>query len=123
MKLKTMALAIALVLVAPGCAQLQTASTGTVTQAAPQTMLAAKKSLIAAHALHEAAADALTAAANANICKGACAVDAKRYLDQSEDALHAADALVALGDAQGVELKISGAIALISQTQALIGRK
>lgn len=107
-----------------GCtAQTQTAITGTVTQAAPQTMLAAKKSLIAAHGLHEAAADALTAAANANLCKGQCAVDAKRYLDQSEAALIAADNLVALGDAQGIEAKISGATALISQVQQLIGSK
>lgn len=122
--MKQIALAFALCLpLLGGCGQAQVAATGTVTQAAPQTMLAAKKSLIAAHALHEAAADALTAAANANICKGACASDAKRYLDQSENALKAADSLVALGDAQGIELKISGAIALISQTQALIGRK
>jgi hypothetical protein len=86
-------------------------------------MLAAKKSLIAAHALHEAAADALLAAANANVCKGQCAVTAKQYLDQSAAGLAAADNLVALGDAQGIEAKIAGATALISQVQTLIGSK
>lgn len=121
--MKHIVLILALCLPMAACAQTQIAATGTITQVAPQTVLAAKKSLIAAHALHEAVADALTAAANANICKGQCAIDAKRYLDQSEDALKAADNLVALGDAQGIELKISGATALISQIQALIGGK
>lgn len=106
-----------------GCDKIQTASTGTVTQVAPSTMLTAKKSLIAAHALHQAAAESLTAAANANLCKARCAVDAKRLLNQSADGLKAADNLVALGDAEGVQAKIGGATALISQVQALIGRE
>ncbi len=108
------------------CAQLQgtgTAATGTVTQVAPKAMLAAKKALIAAHALHEAAADALIAAANSNICKSTCASDAKRYLDQSATYLKSADDLVALGDAEGIEAKISGATALLSQIQGLMGKK
>jgi len=120
---------LALVLCLPllgGCQGLTTTGTaanGTVTQVAPQAMLAAKKSLIAAHALHEGAADALTAAANANLCKGTCASQAKTYLDQSEAGLRAADNLVALGDAPGIEAKIAGATSLISQVQTLLGAK
>lgn len=122
---RIMAFALCLPLLG-GCAAANTigqVANGTVTQVAPQTMLAAKKSLIAAHALHEAAADGLAAAANDNFCKGACAVKARSYLDQSESALKAADNLVTLGDAQGIEAKISGATALIAQVQALIGSK
>lgn len=104
-----------------GCDKFQTAATGTVTQVAPDTMLAAKKSLIAAHALHEAAADMATAAANANLCKGQCAVDAKLYLNQSAEALSAADDLVKLGDAPGINAKVVGAVALINKVQALTG--
>lgn len=120
--MKHIALILALCLPMAACAQTEVAATGTITQVAPETMLAAKKSLIAAHGLHEAAADALTAAANANVCKGQCAVQAKQYLLLSAEALKSADALVALGDAPGIETKISGAVGLISQIQALIGR-
>ncbi len=111
-----------LVLSLSGCNAIQ-ATSGTVTDVAPQAMLAAKKSLIAAHSLHEAAADALTVAATTDLCKATCAVQAKAYLDQSESYLVAADALVKLGDAPGISAKISGATALISQVQALTGKK
>ncbi len=120
--MKHLALALCLTLTLPGCTALQVAN-GTVTDVAPQAMLAAKKALIAAHSLHEAAADALTIAATTNLCKGTCAVQAKGYLDQSEAYLVAADKLVALGDAPGIEAKISGATALLSQVEALTGKK
>lgn len=105
------------------CADLNQAATGSVSQVAPQAMIATKKALIAAHGLHEATADALTAAANANLCHAQCAVDAKKYLDQSAVYLAAADKLVALGDTQGIEAKIAGATALISQVSGLLGAK
>jgi uncharacterized protein YceK len=73
MKHRILAFAICLPLIG-GCTTAATvaqAANGTATQAAPAAMLAAKKGLIAAHSLHEAAADALTAAANTNLCKGA----------------------------------------------------
>ena len=110
----------ALFLAIPSCGPLGTAVTGTVTQVAPDAMAAAKKGLIAAHGLHEAAADGLAAAANANVCKATCATQAKAYLDQSEALLKAADSLVALGDAPGINAKISGASALISQVNGLL---
>jgi hypothetical protein len=117
-------LAIALLLPLAGCPGTQGIDPNApISQTAPATMLAAKKSLIAAHGLHEAAADALTAAANAKLCVAQCAITAKAYLDQSEAALQAADSLVALGDAQGIETKIAGATSLISQIQTLIGKK
>lgn len=104
-----------------GCNNATVAANTTVTHVAPDAMLAAKKGLIAAHALHEAAAEALTVAANTNICKGQCAIDGKKYLNQSADILSAADNLVALGDAPGIAAKIAGATALLSQVQALVG--
>ena len=120
MQLQVFVLAAAILISTPSCGPLGTAVTGTVTQAAPDAMAAAKKGLIAAHGLHEAAADGLAAAANANICKAQCAVQAKAYLDQSEALLKAADNLVALGDAPGINAKIAGASALISQVNGLL---
>lgn len=127
--MKRIAPAFCLTVLLTGCAQFQalttigTAANGTVTQVAPQAMLAAKKALIAAHGMHEAAADALIAIASTDLCKGACAIQAKGYLDQSEALLTAADGLAALGDAPGIEAKISGATALISQVQSIVGKK
>lgn len=109
-----------------GCASLQAlgaASTGTLSSVAPDTVNTAKKALIAAHDLHRVTADFLTIAATSNLCHASCATQAKLYLDQSEAYLLAADKLVALGDAPGVEAKISGATALIAQVQSLIGKK
>lgn len=120
--MKHAVIALCLLTALPGCAALRAAN-GTVTDVAPTAMLAAKKALIAGHSLHEAAADALTAAATSNLCISTCAIQAKAYLDQSEAYLLAADHLVALGDAPGIEAKISGATALISQVQSLIGKK
>lgn len=105
-----------------GCSALQAATaatTGTIGSLAPQAMNASKKGLTAAHGLHEAAADALTIAAKSGLCHAGCAATGKIYLDQSEAYLVAADKLVALGDAPGIEAKISSATALISQVQAL----
>lgn len=105
------------------CAELNQATTGSVSQVAPEAVTNAKKALIAAHALHQATAEALTIAANSNLCHAQCAVDAKKYLDQSAAYLSAADNLVKLGDVQGIEGKIAGATALISQVNGLLGAK
>ncbi len=104
-----------------GCAALQAAS-GTVSQVAPDAVATAKKALTAAHQLHRGVADFLTVAATTNLCHATCAVQAKKWLDQSEVALVDADKLLALGDTPGVEAKITIASALISQIQAQIGR-
>lgn len=109
-----------------GCSSLGAlgaASTGTLASVAPDTVNTAKKALIAAHDLHRVTADFLTIAANSNLCHASCAIQAKLYLDQSEAYLVAADKLVALGDAPGIEAKISGASALIAQVNSLIGKK
>lgn len=95
------------------------AATGTISSLAPQAMNDAKKGLTASHSLHEAAADALTIAAKSGLCHLGCAATGKTYLDQSEAYLVVADKLVAVGDAPGIEAKISSATALISQVQAL----
>ncbi len=105
-----------------GCSALQTATaatTGTIGSLAPAAMNTAKKALTLSHSLHEASADALTIAAKSGLCHAGCAATGKIYLDQSEAYLVAADKLVALGDAPGIEAKISSATALISQVQAL----
>lgn len=106
----------------PACNNLTAATTGSVATVAPQAVLTAKKALLAAHGLHEATAEALTVAANSNLCHAQCAIDAKRYLDQSAAYLSAADNLVALGDVAGVEGKIAGATALISQVNGLLAK-
>lgn len=109
-----------------GCSALSAvgaASTGTIASVAPDAVNTAKKALTAAHDLHRATADFLTIAAQTNLCHAACASTAKTLLDQSEAYLVAADGAVALGDAPGIEAKITSATALISQVQALIGKK
>lgn len=98
-------------------------STGSVASFSPDSVNVAKKALIAAHDLHRVTADFLTIAANSNLCHASCATQAKLYLDQSEAYLVAADKLVALGDASGIEAKISSVTALIAQVQSLIGHK
>lgn len=110
--------ALLVILSLPGCAAL-TAATGTVSSVAPQAMITAEKALTAAHALHEAAADAATIAANSNICVAACATKVKGYIDQSETLLLAADAAVKAGDTPGIQAKVSAAIAIISQVESL----
>lgn len=109
-----------------GCTAVEalgSATTGTITQAIPDTMNDTKKALTAAHALHKTTADFLVVAATTNLCHATCASTAKGYLDQSEAYLVAADKLVALGDAPGIEAKISAATLLISQVQGLVGQK
>lgn len=120
--MKSIAIPFAAFLALSGCAAATTvgqAVTGSVASVAPDAVNSAKKALTAAHALHEASADVLTAAAKSGVCHATCAVAAKAYLDQSEAYLVAADKLVALGDAPGIEAKISASTALISQIQNL----
>lgn len=123
MRLKFLAPFLAFTLL--GCSSLGTvtqAATGTISSVAPAEVNAAKKALTAAHQLHATTANFLTIAAQTNICHATCASQAKNYLDQSEAALKAADGLVALGDAPGIEAKITAATALISQVDALVGK-
>jgi hypothetical protein len=82
----------------------------------------AKRALTAAHDLHRGVADFLLVAANTNLCHSACAVQAKKWLDQSETALVDADKLLTLGDTPGVEAKIAGATSLIGQIQSQFGK-
>lgn len=98
-------------------------STCSLSTAAPSAMNAAKKALTAAHTLHQAAAEGMTAAAQSGLLHGSNAVTAQNYLDQSETYLGAADNLVAAGDATGIEAKVASATALISQVEALTGGK
>lgn len=118
---RTAALLLAF-LVLPGCSTLQAVS-APLAASAPDTINAAKKALTAAHDLHRGTADFLVIAAQTNLCHSVCAATAKDYLDRSEAALVAADSLVALGDAPGIEAKISSATLLIANVQALIGKK
>lgn len=106
----------------PAATTAVTATTGSVSDVAPDAMMAAKKGLIAAHSTHEAAAIGLRIAAQSGVLHGTDAAKAKDILDQSEAYLTAADNLVALGDAQGIEAKISLANTLSAQVQALIGK-
>jgi len=121
--MRSTAIVLIALLSLPACAGLQQASTGSISQVAPDTINAAKKALTAAHELHRATADFLTIAANTNLCHANCASRAKLYLDQSESALLAADKLVAVGDAVGIEAKIATATTAIGAIQNLVGRK
>lgn len=110
----------------PACTQLEAmraATSGTISSVAPDSVNTAKRLLTAAHEAHRVTADFLADAANSNLCHRTCAVTAKKYLDQSEAALKAADTAIALGDAPGVEAKIATATALISQINGLMGKK
>lgn len=107
-----------------GCTALQAATaatTGTISSLAPAAMLSAKKGLTAAHLAHEAAADGLIIAAKTGVLHGSAASTAKVWLDQSESYLIAADAAAKLGDAPGIQDKISSANTLIAKVQAAIG--
>lgn len=109
-----------------GCTSLQAlgaATTGSISSVVPDAANTAKKALTAAHQLHATTADFLTIAAQTNLCHAVCASTAKTYLDSSEAYLIAADKLVALGDAPGIEAKITASSALLSNIQALIGKK
>ena len=90
---------------------------------APVAMADVKKALIAAHEVHASTARFLTIAANTNLCHATCASTSKTLLDESEAYLVAADNLVALGDAPGIQAKISSATALIANINSLIGKK
>ena len=109
----TLALPVIAVLALPAC--------GTGPTIPPDTINNAKKALTAAHQLHRATADFLVIAATTNLCHAACASQAKTYLDQSETALVAADKLVAVNDAVGIEAKITSATAAIASIQNLVG--
>ena len=126
MKTRFLAPVILSLFLLPGCASLQAlgaASTGTIASVAPDEFNAAKRSLTAAHDLHASTARFLTIAANSNLCTSACAVTAKGYLDRSEAALKAADALIAVSDAPGINAKITTASLLLANVNALIGKK
>ena len=122
MKHRFIAPVVASLFLLPACTVLGAATTGTIAQAAPDTVNAAKKALTAAHDLHRVTADFLTVAATTNLCHATCATKAKTYLDQSEAYLVAADKLVALGDAPGIEAKVTAATNLIAQIHAIIGK-
>ena len=126
MKRTTLAIPIFALIMLSGCSAVESvgaATTGTISSVAPDTVNTAKKALTAAHDLHKSTAVFLTIAAQSNLCHATCASTAKIYLDQSEDYLVAADKLVVLGDAPGIEAKIKAATALISQVQSIVGKK
>jgi hypothetical protein len=124
--MKRIAAVLALSLfVLPACSSLGavgTATTGTISQTAPDTINTAKRVLTAAHEAHRTVADFLVIAATSNLCHATCAATAKIYLDQSYAALQAADAAAALSDAPGVEAKIATATDLIAKVNALVGK-
>lgn len=116
-----LAIVFAAALALSGCTALQ-ALNGTTSQVAPDSVATAKKALTAAHDLHRGVADFLTVAATTNLCHAACAVQAKKWLDQSETALVDADKLLVLGDAPGVEAKVALATSLIGEIQTQLGQ-
>lgn len=121
--MKRFVLAVALSIGLSGCAALQAiqAGSGTISQAAPDTVATAKRLLTAAHDAHRGVADFLTIAATTNLCHAKCASDARKLLDQSETVLVDADGLLKLGDTPGVEAKIAQATSLIGKIQSQIG--
>lgn len=128
MRLHTFIAAASLSLMTAGCSVFSTLGVisqpvSTISPAAQDAMNAAKKGLTAAHELHEAVADALTAAANSGYLTGTNASTAKAWIDQSEVLLVSADGLVSAADSSGIEAKVSAATSLISQVQNLIANK
>lgn len=103
------------------CAQLNPSAP--ISSTAPAEFNQAKKALTAAHLIHKTTADFLVIAANSDLCKGQCAVQAKTLLDQSYAILLAADAAIVTGDARTINDKIAAASALVGQINALIGRR
>ncbi len=101
-----------------GCSAVS-ALNGTVSDVAPQAVITAEKVLTAAHALHEAAADGATIAANSNLCISTCATKVRGYIDQSETILLAADAALKAGDTVGVQAKVSAALSIIATIESL----
>ncbi len=124
MKPTTAILALSLLAPLPACSSLQAVGAGStpISSVAPAEFAKAKQALTSAHLVHKTVADFLVIAANSDLCKAACAVQAKTLLDQSEAVLQAADAAVATGDAKSIEDKIASATALTGQLQTLIGR-
>lgn len=119
--MKRALIAFALMAALSGCTALQ-AVNGTASQAAPDSVATAKKALTAAHDLHRGVADFLTVAATTNLCHAACAVQAKKWLDQSEAALVDGDKLLVLGDTPGAEAKVALATSLVGEIQTQIGQ-
>lgn len=110
--------------VAPSCTSLaQFNPAAPISAAAPEVMNKAKVALTAAHNIHKSTAVFLTIAAETNLCTGTCASQAKTYLVMSHEYLLAADSAVALGDVAGIEDKVKSAISLVSQINALVGKK
>lgn len=126
---RTLPLFAALALAPPAlasCSILQTANkivTGNVSDVAPVTMNVAKKALAATHTSHKAVADGLVLLVKGGyITPGSnSALTIRKWLDESEALLVAADKLVALGDARGIENKISAANVLIAKVQNAFG--
>ncbi len=112
-----------LLLTAPlgSCANGQLQPSAPISSVAPAEFNKAKQALIAAHLVHKTTADFLTIAAETNLCKGTCAVEARKLLLQSAAVLSAADAAVATGDAKSIEDKIAQATNLIGQINAVVG--
>lgn len=110
--------------VTAGCASLEAVGAGNapISSVAPAEFAKAKQALTSAHLVHKAVADFLVIAADSNLCRGPCAVEAKKLLLQSAAILSAADAAVATGDARSINDKIASATALVGQIQAMIGR-
>lgn len=105
----------AVLLAAPlgGCASFQAILHPSDTQA----QLYAEKALIVAHDLHDALALAASAAANSNACVSTCAVEVKKYLDDSAAILAEADKV---SDAVTIMAKIEAARVLIHKAQELL---
>lgn len=122
MRFKHLAFPIILAFGLSGCSTIETAfaaTTGTIASLDPAAMQAAEKGLTAAHLTHQAAADGLIVAVQAGL-HGSAASTAQNWLDQSEVILKAADASVVLGDAPGIEAKISAANVLLAKVQSAI---
>lgn len=123
--MRSTAIVLIALLALPACAQVQAVGAGNapISSVAPAEFAKAKQALTSAHLVHKTVADFLVIAANTDLCKAACAVQAKTLLDQSEAILVAADAAVATGDAKSIEDKIAAATGLVGQIQMLVGKK
>lgn len=123
MKRTFLALTVCLPLLG-GCDSVQAVGAGTasISSVAPAEFNKVKQALTSAHMVHKTMADFLVIAANTDLCKGTCAVQAKDLLNQSAAILAAADAAVVTGDAKTVTDKIAAATALIGTIQTMIGK-
>lgn len=126
MRLKTLAIALALTVAVPlgGCTTIQSwLSGGSVANANPTAVSDAEKALTVAHLAYQGAGIALQQAAASGALHGANAATAKVYFDKAGAALDIADQADQAVNAAGIYAAVADVVAAITSLDALIPQK